>query len=236
VMTKVIAVVGAGPGIGLSVALRFAKEGFTVALLARNKEKLAERQKEIEAKGGHAIVVSIDVADPHSVTAAFKEVRDTVGDPEVLVFNPGVFTRKPFLELTNEDFERSWKVNCFGGFLCAKEVLPKMVEHKRGTILLTGATAAVRGSNQFAAFAAGKFGLRAVGQSLAREFGPQGIHVAHIVVDGVVDTPVTRQWLDLSKIPIMEPAAIAQEYWNLYSQHPSAWTQELDLRPSAEKW
>jgi len=235
-MSKVCVVVGAGPGTGFAIANKFAREGFSVALLARNKEKLATLQKAIEDKGGKAISVSVDVGDPKAVANAFHEVRTILGDPEVLVFNASGFTVKKFLELTPEDFDASYKVSILGAFASAKEVLPKMVEKKKGTILLSGATASLRGSSQFAAMAVGKFGLRAIGQSLAREFGPQGVHVAHIILDGLIDTPNTRSRFDIDKLSHLETDAIAESYWNLHSQAPSAWTQELDLRAFNEKF
>jgi NAD(P)-dependent dehydrogenase (short-subunit alcohol dehydrogenase family) len=141
------------------------------------------------------------------------------------------------LELTPEQFESSWKVNCFGAFLAVQQVLPAMVERSRGTILLTGATAAVRGSAKFAALAVGKFGLRALAQSLAREFGSQGIHVAHIIIDGMINTPRVRAMAsEREEHTLVSPEAIAQTYWQLYQQDATAWTLELDLRPAVEKF
>ena len=141
------------------------------------------------------------------------------------------------LELTPEQFEQNWKVNCFGAFLAVQQVLPAMIERGGGTILLTGATAAVRGSAKFAALAVGKFGLRALAQSLAREFGSQGIHVAHIIIDGMINTPRVRAMAsEREEHTLVSPEAIAQTYWQLYQQDATAWTLELDLRPAVEKF
>lgn len=232
--TKVAAIVGVGPGLGRALALRFAREEFAVALLARREESGRPVQAEIEKLGGSAGSYACDSSDEQSVRTAFARVRDELGSPDVLAYNAGAFQLAGILELSAADLERTWRVSCLGGLLAAQAVLPAMLERGRGTLLFTGATASLRGSARFAALAVGKFGLRALAQSMARELGPRGIHVAHVVIDGGIDTPRVRAMgRDQG---LLAPAAIAESFWNLYAQDPSAWSQEIDLRPSTEKF
>lgn len=236
-MNKVAAVFGVGPGLGASVARRFAREGYAVALLARGEASLREVHEDITRNGGRAGVFSADAGEAGSVSAAFSRLRAELGPPEVLVYNAGAFQPGGILELDPAAFESAWRVNCLGGLLAAREALPAMLERGRGTLLFTGATASLRGSARFAGLAVGKFGLRALAQSLAREFGPRGIHVAHVVIDGQIDTPRVRAMMpgrDASTL--LSPDAIAETYWQLHQQHPTAWTQELDLRSAPEKF
>ena len=158
---KVAAILGIGPGLGAAVARRFAREGYSIALMARREESLAPVRAEIEDGGGAALPFLTDAADPYSVASAFERVRGELGDPEVFVYNAGAFKMGGILDLLPEEFDACFKANCAGAFYAARQVLPAMVEAGRGTILLTGATAALRGSARFAALAVGKFGLRA---------------------------------------------------------------------------
>ena len=234
---KTAAVLGVGPGLGAAVARRFAREGFAVALMARREESVAGVREEIEGAGGTALPVSTDATDPASVAAAFDQIRSNLGDPEVFVYNAGAFQMGGILDLSPEKFDECFKANCAGAFYAAQQVLPAMVEAGRGTVLLTGATAALRGGARFSALAVGKFGLRALAQSTAREFGTQGIHVAHVVVDGQIDTPRVREMSpDREDHTMLSPDAIAETYWQLHSQDSTAWTLELDLRPSVERF
>jgi NAD(P)-dependent dehydrogenase (short-subunit alcohol dehydrogenase family) len=234
---RVAAVVGVGPGLGAAVARRFAREGYAVALLARREESFAPVAAAIEAAGGRALGVPGDATDPAAVRAAFARVRETLGTPEVLVYNAGAFAMAPVVDIAPDDFERCWKTGCFGAFLAVKETVPAMVAAARGTVLLTGATASLRGSANFACLAVGKFGLRALAQSLAREVGPRGVHVAHVVVDGVIDTPRIRHLLpDRPTSTLLAPDALAETYWQLHVQYPTAWTLEIDVRPAVEKF
>jgi NAD(P)-dependent dehydrogenase (short-subunit alcohol dehydrogenase family) len=234
---KVAAVMGVGPGLGAAVARRFARGGFTVGLMARGPENLAPVQKDIERGGGSALSIPTDATDPDSVAAGFAHLRQRFGDPEVLVYNAGAFEMSGVLDISPEQFEQCWRANCFGGFLGAKEVLPPMLARRRGTIIFTGATASLRGSARFACLAVGKFGLRALAQSLAREFGYDGIHVAHVVIDGMIDTPRVRSLApDRDAEALLSPEAIAEAYWQLHTQERSAWSLELDLRPAVEKF
>ncbi|MEO6800271.1 MAG: SDR family NAD(P)-dependent oxidoreductase [Rhodanobacter sp.] len=228
-------IVGVGPGLGAALAERFAHEGHAVALLARSdgpRDTIIER---IRADGGSARGYDCDVREPKSVAAAFEQVRGTLGDPQVLIYNAGLFAQGGLLELSPADFENAWRVNCFGGFLAAREVAHEMLEQGRGTLLFTGATAALRGGARFAGLAVGKFGLRALAQSLARELGPTGIHVAHIVIDGQIGSPAAHQRSpERPADSFLEPAAIAEAYWRLHTQPRTAWTLEQDLRPYIE--
>ena len=234
---KVAAVLGVGPGLGAAVARRFAREGFAVALMARREDSVAEARREIEDGGGTALPVSTDATDPTSVEAAFGRVRDELGDPEVFVYNAGAFQMGGILEIEPEKFDECFRANCAGAFYAARQVLPGMVEAGRGTVLLTSASAALRGKARFSALAIGKFGLRALAQSMAREFGPQGIHVTHVVIDGQIQTPRVREMFpDREDHTMLSPDAIAETYWQLHAQDPTAWTLELDLRPSVESF
>lgn len=233
----VTAILGAGPGLGAALAARFAREGHALALLTRSAAGRQYALDAVAAAGGYAQGWDCDAASPASVAAAFAQIRATLGDPAVLICNAGSFTRGGILDLAPETFEAAWRANCYGGFLAAREVLPAMQRAHAGTLLFTGATAALRGGAGFAGLAVGKFGQRALAQSLAREFGPQGIHVAHVVIDGQIDSPRTRA-RDLGRTvgAFLAPAAIAESYWMLHAQSRTAWTQELDLRPDVEKF
>jgi len=238
VNVKVAAVLGVGPGLGAMVARRFAREGFAVGLMARREESLAAAREEVEALGETALAVTADATDAASVASSFDRVREELGEPEVFVYNAGAFQMGGILELSPEQFDDCFRANCSGAFYGAQQVLPAMVERERGgTIILTGATAALRGSAKFAALATGKFGLRALAQSMAREFGPQGIHVAHVVIDGQINTPRLRETQpDREESTTLSPESIAETYWQLHAQDPTAWTLELDLRPAPESF
>lgn len=234
---RVAAVLGVGPGLGAAIAGRFAREGFAVALMARREESVADVRQDIEGEGGTALPVSADATDPDSVAAAFGRVREELGEPEVFAYNAGAFQMGGILDLSPGQFDECFRANCGGAFYAAKQVLPAMVEAGRGTVLLTGATASLRGSARFSALAVGKFGLRALAQSMAREFGPQGVHVAHVIVDGQIHTPRVREMMpDREEDTMLSPDAIAETYWQLHAQDPTAWTLEMDLRPSVESF
>jgi NAD(P)-dependent dehydrogenase (short-subunit alcohol dehydrogenase family) len=234
---EVAVILGVGPGLGAAVVRRFAREGFAVGLLARGEEGLAAVQEEIEGAGGTAFATLADATDAASVASAFEEVREKLGDPVVFVYNAGAFQMGGILDLSPEQFDDCFRANCSGAFYGAQQVLPAMVNRGRGTIIFTGATAALRGSANFAALATGKFGLRALAQSMAREFGPQGIHVAHVIIDGQINSPRLREAQpDREESTTLSPDAIAETYWQLHSQDPSAWTLELDLRPALESF
>jgi len=226
-MSRTAVVVGAGPGIGRAAALKFAKEGYSVALVGRTKAKLDLIKGDIEKNGGKAESFAADSTDQKQVEAAFGQIKSTFGDPEVLVYNASGFVRGGILDLDPKVVENQWKISTLGALLASQQVLREMSKKKKGTIIFTGATASLRGGANFAGFAIGKWGLRALAQSIAREFQPQGIHVAHVIIDGGVGPD------DATKL---SPEAIADTYWFLHTQHHTAWTLELDLRPSPEKF
>ena len=235
--TKVAAVVGVGPGLGRALAVRFAQGGFALALVARRDESLRPVQTEIEGLGSLVRSYVGDASDEASIRATFARVREEMGAPEVLLYNAGAFQAGGVLELSATAFEQAWRVNCLGGLLAAQAVLPAMLERGRGSIIFSGATASVRGSARFAGLAVGKFGLRALAQSMARELGPKGIHVAHVVIDGGIDSARARtMFADRDPRSFLAPTAIAENYWNLHAQDPSTWSHEIDLRPSVEKF
>jgi NAD(P)-dependent dehydrogenase (short-subunit alcohol dehydrogenase family) len=234
---RVAVVVGVGPGLGAATALRFAREGFAVALMARGQDKLDPVRRQIEQAGGRAAAITADATEPASVSAAFDRVREELGHASVLIYNAGAFVFKSLVDTSPDEFVDCWKANCYGAFLTTRQVLPAMAEARHGTVIFTGATAALRGGARFANLAVGKFGLRALAQSTAREFAPQGIHVAHAIIDGQIDLETTRAANpDRAAQEFLSPDAIADAYWQLHQQHPSAWTLELDLRPHVERF
>jgi NAD(P)-dependent dehydrogenase (short-subunit alcohol dehydrogenase family) len=233
--SNIAAVLGVGPGLGAAVARRFAREGYAVALLARRVDALAEIEGAITSAGGKAASFAADATDAASIAAAFASVRERLGDPSVLVYNAGAFVMGGVLDVTPAQFDACFRANCSGAFAAAREVVPAMLAAGRGTILFTGATAGLRGSAGFSAFATGKFGLRALGQSLARELHPKGIHVAHVVIDGQIDGARARA-ADRPPSTVLDPDAIADVYWQIHGQSPTTWTQEMDLRPAVEKF
>jgi NAD(P)-dependent dehydrogenase (short-subunit alcohol dehydrogenase family) len=205
--------------------------------MARREESVAPVREEIEERGGKTITVSADATDPNSVASAFGRIREELGDPEVFVYNAGAFQMGGILDFSPEQFDDCFSANCAGAFYAAQQVLPAMVEDGHGTILLTGASAALRGKASFSALAVGKFGLRALAQSMAREFGPQGVHVSHVIVDGQIHTPRVREMMpDREEDTMLSPDAIAETYWQLHAQDPTAWTLEMDLRPAVESF
>jgi NAD(P)-dependent dehydrogenase (short-subunit alcohol dehydrogenase family) len=231
-------IVGVGPGLGAAVAERFAREGFALGLMARRSEVLETVRAKVEAAGAtRALGVAGDASSVEDVRGAVARIEAELGPPEVLVYNAGAFMRGGVLELTPEVFETSWRVGCMGAFLCAQAVAPGMVQRGSGTLIFTGATASLRGGAGFSALAVPKFGLRALAQSLARELGPRGVHVAHVIIDGMIDLAATRAWFpDRGAEMFLAPSAIAETYWQLHAQDRTAWTQELDLRPAVEKF
>ena len=237
--------IGAGDAIGAAVARRFAEGGYAVAVARRDPAKSAALIEEIEAAGGTGRAFAVDARDEDQVTALFAEVERALGPIEVCLYNAGANARFPIAETTTEMFHKVWQLGCFGGFLAGREAARYMVPRGKGTILFTGATASLRGGSGFAAFASAKFGLRAVAQSLARELGPQGIHVAHLVIDGGVDSPVVHacrraaagdETLAFEPDSLMNLTSIAEAYWMLSQQSRDAWTHELDIRPYVETW
>jgi NAD(P)-dependent dehydrogenase (short-subunit alcohol dehydrogenase family) len=234
-------VVGAGEATGSAIAKRFAREGYTACVARRSADKLASLVAEIEAAGGRARAFGTDARREEEVQALVRTIEDEVGPIEVAVFNVGANVPCSILEETARKYFKIWELACMGGFLVGREVALRMVPRGRGTILFTGATASLRGGANFAAFAGAKHGLRALAQSMARELGPKGIHVAHVVVDGAIDTAFIRETFPeryalKEKDGILDPEHIAENYWQLHRQPRTAWTFEMDLRPWCEKW
>ena len=232
-MTQDVAlIVGVGPGLGTALARRFAAGGLAVAVAARRGEALDALATEI---GGRSY--SCDATEESSVDRLFEAVTVKLGAPKVAIYNAGAYAPGAVLEIDPADFERCWRALCLGGFFVAQRAARLMVEAGGGTILFTGATASLRGGARFANLAVGKFGLRALAQSMARELGPKGIHVAHVIIDGQIRSE-RHAHLEKERPPdgLLDPAAIAETYWHLHRQHRSAWTLEIDLRPWVEKF
>jgi NAD(P)-dependent dehydrogenase (short-subunit alcohol dehydrogenase family) len=233
----VAVVVGVGPGLGAALARRFAQGGHPVAMVARSRDFIDRLAVEIENDGGRALALTADVGDAAQIARAFDSVRAKLGAPEVLLYNAGSGVWGTIAEITPDQYEAAWRVNAFGAFLCAKEAVPGMIAKRRGVILFTGATAGVKAGPKSAAFGPAKFAVRGLAQSLARDLGPRGIHVAYVNVDGIIDIPHIRTRMpSLKDEDLLKPEAIAESYWCLANQDPSAWTQELDVRPFKEKF
>ena len=239
--SKVALVVGAGESTGGAIARRFAREGYTACVTRRTADKLAPLVAQIEKAGGKARAFGSDARREEQVAELVQTIEREVGPIEVCVFNVGGNVRFPIRETTARVYTKVWEMAALAGFLVGREAARVMVPRRRGTILYTGATASLRGGKGFAAFAGAKHALRALAQSMARELGPEGIHVAHVVVDGAIDTPFIRDTFpERYKLKeedgILDPEAIAENYWQLHCQPRSAWTHELDLRPWIEPW
>lgn len=234
-----VVVVGAGDYIGAAIARRFAAEGYLVFIGRRNDDKLLPLKAEIEAAGGRAEARALDARDEEQV-AAFIDEAEAAAPVEVVIFNVGANVNFPFLETTARVFRKVWELACFGGFLTGREGARVMLKRGRGSLFFTGATAGLRGGSGYAAFASAKFGLRAVAQAAARELGPKGIHVAHLVIDAGVDTEWVRERMKAAGVSddrvLLKPSSVADTYWALHQQTPDAWTFETEIRPSSELW
>ncbi|HCP33201.1 MAG TPA: SDR family oxidoreductase [SAR324 cluster bacterium] len=236
---RAVIVMGAGNATGGAIARRFAREGYTACISRRNVEKLQPLVQRIEEAGGRVRAFGADARKEDQVQDMFRTVEEEVGPIEVCVFNVGGNVRFSLEETTSRVFYKVWEMGCFAGFLTGREAVRYMKPRGRGTILFTGATSSMRGASGFAAFSGAKFGLRSLAQSLAREFGPQGIHVAHIIIDGAIDTEWIQElfpqtYAKKEEEGILNPEEIAEAYWQLHLQKRSAWTQEMDLRPWME--
>ena len=223
-------IVGAGQGLSASLARLFAREGMRVALAARQPDKLAALCRETGA-----LAFACDAAQPDQVERLFTDVDNAIGAPEVVVYNASARSRGPFIELAAADVERALIVGAFGGFLVAQQAVKRMLPKQHGAVLFTGASASVKGYPQSAPFAMGKFALRGMAQSMAREFAPLGIHVAHFVIDGAIRNPGRTEPKDKPD-SMLDPDAIAANYLHVLRQPRSAWTWEIELRPWTEKF
>ena len=240
-MNKVALVIGAGDATGGAIARRFAREGFDVCVTRRDAGKLAGLKAAIESAGGACHAFGSDARDEDAAVKLFADIEAAIGPIEVCVFNIGGNVRFGITETTARVYRKVWEMCAFSGFLAGREAARMMLPRKKGTILFTGATASLRGGVGFASFAGGKHALRALAQSMARELGPQGIHVGHVIVDGAIDTAFIRETFPeryalKAQDGILNPDHIAENYWTLHAQPRDAWTFELDLRPYMEKW
>jgi len=241
--TKVALVIGAGDATGGAAAKRFAREGFATCLVRRNGSKLQPLVDQITAAGGTAHAFSVDARREEQMVELFDRVERDIGPIEVCVHNVGGNVRFSILDeaFTGKKFFKIWEMACFSGFMSGREAARRMAPRGRGTIIFTGATASMRGGVGYAGFSAGKAGLRMVAQSLARELGPKNIHVAHVIVDGAIDTAFIREnfperYAAKQNDGILNPDHIADNYWHLHCQPRDSWTFELDLRPWMETW
>ncbi|WP_180146314.1 SDR family oxidoreductase [Acinetobacter sp. YH12052] len=238
---KVALVIGAGDATGGEIAKRFAREGYIACMTRRNADKLQPLIAEIQAQGGTAFGFGSDARKEEQVIELIEHIESNIGPIEVMVFNIGANVPCSILEETARKYFKIWEMACFSAFLTGREVAKRMVSRESGTIIFTGATAGVRGAAGFAAFAGAKHALRALAQSMARELGPRNIHVAHVVVDGAIDTDFIKDtfpdlYAKKEQDGILNPVHIAENYWHLSQQPRDAWTHELDLRPWMERW
>jgi NAD(P)-dependent dehydrogenase (short-subunit alcohol dehydrogenase family) len=234
-------IVGAGDATGGAIARRLAREGLIACVVRRNADKLAPLTAQIEADGGASRAFGVDARDEDQIVSLFETIEKDVAPLDIVVFNIGANVNFPIRDTTARVYRKVWEMACFAGFLTGREAARKMVPRRRGTIIFTGATASLRGRSGFAAFSSAKHALRSLAQSMAKELGPEGVHVAHVVIDGAIDTPWIRENFPdraalKSEDGILEPDAIAEMYWMLHRQPRSAWTHELDLRPWMETW
>jgi NAD(P)-dependent dehydrogenase (short-subunit alcohol dehydrogenase family) len=240
---KSAVVVGVGPprGLGAAIARRFAREGFRTTIMGRSAEKVEAALQDLRAMGAGADAVIGDVTDEALVRKVVAEADWPEAPLDVAVFNAGGNWPQSFLNMDGAFLENMWRVNALAGFYFAKAAIEAMLPRKQGVLIFTGASASLRGKANFGGFAQAKAALRALAQSAAREFGPQGIHVAHVIVDGAIDGDRINTFLPQLKAAkgeagLLDPDAIAENYWTLYSQPRSAWTHEIDLRPWVETW
>ncbi|MFN9250588.1 MAG: SDR family oxidoreductase [Brevundimonas sp.] len=240
-MMRACIVIGAGDATGGAIARRFAREGFAVGLVRRTADKLAPLVAAIEREGGRAIPYAGDARKEEEMKRIFDAMERDVGPIEVAVFNIGANVPCSILEETPRKYIKIWELACLSGFFMGREAARRMTARGEGTILFTGATASIRGSAHFAAFAGAKHGLRALAQSMARELWPKNVHVAHIIIDGAIDTAFIRdtfpeRYATKDRQGILDPDSIADAYWHIHTQSRDAWTFEMDLRPWIETW
>lgn len=240
-MTGAAIIIGAGDATGGAIAAAFARDGLVAVPVRRTADGLAPLAARIAAEGGQCVPIGADARDEDAMIALFDRVERDIGPIEVMAFNIGANSPMPILDETVRRYRKIWEMCALAGFITGREAARRMVPRGRGTILFTGATASLRGAASFAGFSGGKFALRSLAQAMARELGPRGIHVAHSIIDGAIDTEFIRsnfpgRYALKSDDGILDPEAIAAEYVRLHHQPRSAWTHELDLRPWIEKW
>lgn len=226
-------VTGIGDGLGVEIAGAFARAGFDVFGVSRGDRASAAVSAIVAQAGGHYTHLACDLVNPADVSLLLQPIAEGI---DVLIHNAQLLMIKPFTEISADAFEQVWRVICLGAMASAQAVLPHMASRKSGTVIFSGATAGLRGGANFSAFASAKFALRGLSQALAREFGPKGVHIAHVVIDGLIDAPQTDLRFGPAASGRMDSKSIAEAYLGLAAQHPSAWTQEMDLRPFAERF
>ena len=234
-------VIGAGDALGGAIARRFAKGGLVAVPSRRKTQPLGELVAQIEAQGGRAEGIPCDARDEEAVIEMFDRIEAEIGPLEVFVFNTGAQHRSSILDMTTRIYRQVWESATLAGFVTGREAARRMAAQGRGTIIFTGATASVRGGANFASFASAKHALRALAQSMARELGPMGVHVGHIIVDGMIDSAAVRTKFpdETDALPdggMLDPDHIAEAYWAMHTQPKDAWTFEMDIRPSVERW
>ena len=236
-------IIGAGLSTGSAITRKFAEMGYHVCPVRRerNFSELEKLASSIQEAGNQATPFGVDARDEDAIAKLFQEVEKNIAPIDVVVFNPGANVFFPIEDTTARVYKKVWEMAAFAGFLTGREATKYMKKRRHGSIFFTGATASVRGGAGFSAFSGAKFALRSLSQSMARELGPQGIHVAHFIIDGAIDTPFIKEnfpdtYALKEKDGILQPKEIAEAYWNIHVQHPSAWTQEMDLRPYMEKF
>lgn len=238
--SAIIVGVGAEQGLGAALCRLLASKGYHVIIAGRTPAKIDKVVETIKASGGKAEAIETDATDEAAVVRLFEhafKARDGIAAPDFIVFNAGINRPIGFRDLTAAQFEEFWRICCFGGFLVGREAARHLTPLGRGTVIFTGASASLRGKAGYAQFAAAKAGLRMISQSMAREFGPLGLHVAHTIIDGGIDGERLRSRRpDMDASGLLNIDAIAESYWHIHRQHPSAWTQELDLRPYKENF
>ena len=230
-MNRVALIVGVGPGLGAAIARRFAREGFRIALIARNPEFIGELAQELSSPGQSALAIAADASRPAELVAAIARVRAELGAISLLVHNASSSSGDGLLGTSAAEFEATWRIAALGAFVCARETAPDMIAAGDGAMIFTGATSSVRGGD-WLAFSSAKFALRGLAQSLARELWPRGIHVAHIIVDGLIGPNESKGTAE----PMLQPDRMADAFFHLSEQDRSAWTLELDLRPHRERF
>jgi len=238
---KAAIVIGAGDALGGAIARRFAREGYAAVIVRRHADQLEPLAQAIRETGGEAHPFGLDARKEDEMVGLFERVEAEIAPVEVCVFNIGANVSFPIAETTARVYFKVWEMACFAGFLAGREAAKRMTPRGRGTVIFTGATASIRGREGFAAFASAKHGLRALAQSMARELGPKGVHVAHTIIDGAIDTTWIAEKFPArhalkSQDGILNPEHIADAYWGLHAQPRDAWTHELDLRPWMEAW
>jgi NAD(P)-dependent dehydrogenase (short-subunit alcohol dehydrogenase family) len=236
IMTRTAVVAGVGPGLGAALVRKFVAEGCRVGMLARSPDYLAELEDELGAR--NALAIPTDITEDGAVTAAFAQVKDRFGPVDILVNHASLSNWKGLMDITPAEFERAWRVTVLGALHCCRVAAADMLTDKRGgSILFTGATSSIRGRQGAIDFSSAKFALRGLADSMARELWPQGVHVAHVLIDGIIDSATVRRQMNLAPDePLLSPDDIARVYWSLIEQEPSAWSFELEVRPHTEEF